>query len=65
VVSDAIKHAPAAIATSAPTPPAASPATLAPATDPFLATRTIGLVFVGLMTVLIGLHYVPALHRHE
>lgn len=59
VVSDVVKHAPAAIATG----PAAAPSTMTPAADPFVATRAIGLVFVALMTLLIGLHYVPALHR--
>ena len=64
VVSDAVKHAPAVIATSAPTPPARRPATVM-AADPFVATRTIGLVFAAIMALLIGLHCVPALHRHE
>jgi hypothetical protein len=64
VVSDAVKHAPAAIAAPEPTQPATRPSTVA-AADPFVATRTIGLLFVAVMALLIGLHYVPALHRHE
>jgi hypothetical protein len=65
VVGDAIKHVPAAIASSEPRPPTAPPTMAPTAADPFIATRTIGLLFVAVMTLLIGLHYVPALHRHE
>ena len=58
VVSDAVKHASAA--TSELTRPSISAAA-----DPFVATRTIGLIFAAIMVLLIGLHYLPALHRHE
>lgn len=64
VVSDAVKHAPAAIATSRSAPPTPRPSTM-DAADPFVATRTIGLVFAAILALLIGIHYLPALHRHE
>jgi hypothetical protein len=63
VVSDAVKHAPAAIATSRPAPATLRASTTA--ADPFVATRTIGLIFAGILALLIVVHYLPALHRHE
>ena len=63
VVSDTVKHAPAAIATSRPAPATLRVSTTA--ADPFVATRTIGLIFAGILALLIAVHYLPALHRHE